>query len=332
MKQHGGDPGTVDVSVVICSYTEQRWDQLCEAVNSALAQQPAPRDVVLVVDHNPALLQRIREQSFEVRVVENHRAQGLSGARSCGIEASQGAIIAFLDDDAIAMPGWLEHLAAAFENPAVLSAGGRTEPLWVSARPPWVPEEFLWAWGCSYRGMPEVATAVRNNMGGNMAVRRDVLEALGGFTTGIGRVGADLRGCEETELCIRASQRWPDGLHIYEPQAVIYHRVEPERARWRYLVRRCYGEGRSKARVTGSVGMRDALATERRYVSRVLLAGVLRALAHAAKGDVAALGQAAAIVAGLSAAVAGYVSPGFFRARGWTWVQAKTQEATSCRR
>jgi len=332
MEQGGGDPGTVDVSVVICSYTERRWDQLREAVNSALAQQPAPRDVVLVVDHNPALLQRIREQISGVCVVENHRAQGLSGARSCGIEASQGAVIAFLDDDAIATPGWLGHLAAAFENPAVLSAGGRTEPLWVSARPPWVPEEFLWAWGCSYRGMPEVTTAVRNTMGGNMAVRREVLEALGGFTTGIGRVGADLRGCEETELCIRASQRWPGGLHIYEPAAVIYHRVEPERARWQYLVRRCYGEGRSKARVTVSVGMRDALATERRYVSHVLPGGVLRALAHAVRGDVAALGRAAAIVAGVSAAVAGYVSPGLSRFRRRGQFPSKTTEATSCQR
>jgi hypothetical protein len=158
--------------------------------------------------------------------------------------------------------------------------------------------------------MPTVTTAVRNGMGGNMAVRRYVLQELNGFTTGIGRVGADLRGCEETELCIRASQRWPDGIHLYEPRAMICHRVEPARANWSYFVRRCYGEGRSKACVTSSVGMRDALSSERWYCSRVLPKGVLAAATRAIRhGDAAALGQAAAILIGLGAAVVGYLWP-----------------------
>jgi glucosyl-dolichyl phosphate glucuronosyltransferase len=136
--------GSLDISVVICMYTEQRWAELCAAVDSVLSQQPAAKEVVLVVDHNPTLLRMVQERFSGVIVVTNSKAKGLSGARSCGIEASSGAIVAFLDDDAVAMPGWLGQLMSAFEDPAVLSVGGRTEPLWVAERPKWLPEEFLW--------------------------------------------------------------------------------------------------------------------------------------------------------------------------------------------
>jgi GT2 family glycosyltransferase len=298
----------VDVSVVICAYTEQRWDDLCAAVRSVEAQRPSPREIVLVIDHNPALLRRVRQKFPQVLTVENRKERGLSGARSCGIDAARGAILAFLDDDAVAMPGWLAYFARGFEDPAVLTVGGRTEPLWQSDRPRWLPDEFLWVWGCSYRGMPQTTTRVRNTMGGNMAVRREVFDGVGGFRSGLGRVGAAFGGCEETELCIRASQRWPDGIHLYEPRAVIHHRVPDARATWRYFVRRCFGEGRSKAGVSGWVGFRDGLSVERSYASRTLPRGFGLALASAVRHrDVAVAGQAAAIIVGLSAAVAGYL-------------------------
>jgi glucosyl-dolichyl phosphate glucuronosyltransferase len=63
-------------SVIICAYTAQRWDDTMRAVASAQAQQPAPNEVILVVDHNPELLTRLAEGLPAVRVVSNTSERG----------------------------------------------------------------------------------------------------------------------------------------------------------------------------------------------------------------------------------------------------------------
>jgi len=99
------------VSVVICAYTEARWDDLLAAIDSVRRQRDrVPLEIVVVIDHNPALLERIRAMDSDVRLTENVEAQGLSGARNSGVRIATGDIVAFLDDDAMADPGWLEAL------------------------------------------------------------------------------------------------------------------------------------------------------------------------------------------------------------------------------
>src|SRR5690606_12046039 len=106
-------------SVVICAYTEQRWDDLLAAVNSVRRQTLTPREIIVVVDHNPAMLARVRDEIGDVLAVENQQRQGLSGARNSGLRASSGEYVAFLDDDALAEPDWLGRLAAGYDDPHV---------------------------------------------------------------------------------------------------------------------------------------------------------------------------------------------------------------------
>jgi hypothetical protein len=42
-------------SIIICVYTLERWADICEAVESARLQEPAPTEIILVCDHNPQL-------------------------------------------------------------------------------------------------------------------------------------------------------------------------------------------------------------------------------------------------------------------------------------
>lgn len=295
------------VSIIICAYTEERWDAICEAVESLRQQTRQPDEIILVIDHNPALLERARAAFPDVVVVENSRTRGLSGARNSGIAVAHGGLIGFLDDDAVAAPDWLELLAAACADPKVLGAGGWVDPRWLGDRPEWFPEEFFWIVGCSYRGLPEALSSVRNLFGGCMIVRREVFQEVGGFASGIGRVGKRPVGCEETELCIRASQRYPGRRWVFQPRAHIAHCVTAERVRWSYFRARCYAEGLSKAVVARNTGADAALATERSYTIRTLPRGVVRGLGAALRGDVAGLARAGAIVAGLATTVAGYV-------------------------
>ena len=138
--------------------------------------------------------------------------------------------------------------------------------------------------GCTYRGMPEPGTPVRNLLGGNSSFRREAFELAGGFQNGIGRsAGKRPLGCEETEFCIRLSQRSPGSVLLFDERAMIWHLVPPDRSRFSYFQPRCYAEGLSKALVTASVGTRDGLSAERRYTTRTLPLGVARGLADAVR-------------------------------------------------
>src|SRR5262249_6332673 len=156
-------------------------------------QQKFPvKEIVLVADHNEFLLQQARTHfaaATDVMVIENNGPAGANGSRNAGIGATTAAIVAFLDDDAVATPDWLVHLVEGFDDPRVLGVVGHIDPLWLHHRPDWFPPEFNWVLGCTYRGMPTQAANVRNLIGCNMALRRDTWDAIGGFWHQFGHVG-----------------------------------------------------------------------------------------------------------------------------------------------
>lgn len=299
------------ISVIICAYTEDRWKALCAAVASVRNQTKPAAELILVIDHNPALLTRATSSLAGpgVKIIKNRRKRGLSGARNTGIAASQGDIIAFLDDDAEAEPDWLEQLQASYTDDQIFGVGGKIIPDWQGVLPRWFPEEFYWVVGCTYRGMPGESSPVRNLIGANMSFRREVFETVGVFREDVGRVGTRPLGCEETELCIRVYQTWADKFLLYNPQALVHHKVPAGRASGRYFASRCYSEGLSKALISQSVGTRDSLASEWTYTLQTLPKGILRGLGMGLfRGDLNGLARAGYIAAGLAITAAGYFS------------------------
>jgi hypothetical protein len=295
------------VAVVICTYADDRWPILCEAIEALRAQTAPPDEIVVVVDHNAALRERVRRAHPDVVCMDNRHEQGLSAGRNTGVASTDAALVAFLDDDAIPARDWLEVLLAPFADPAVLVTGGFVEPMWESAQPAWFPDEFLWVVGCSYAGLPSARADTRNVFGGTMVVRRRELVLAGGFRTDVGRVGTVPLGGEETELCIRLRQRHPGARIVFEPAARIRHLVPDGRCTRAYFRRRCFHEGITKAVLTTHVGSDSGLSTERRYVTRTLPAGVVGGVRDAlTRGRRGGAARAAMIVSGLAAAGAGY--------------------------
>jgi GT2 family glycosyltransferase len=276
-------------------------------------QRLPAQEIIVVIDHNPALLARTEQQINDVKVIANHQPRGLSGARNSGIATAQGDIIAFMDEDALADEGWLEQLSQGFQDSQVMGVGGAILPLWPDGRPGWFPAEFDWVVGCTYRGMPEEARPVRNLIGCNMAFRREIFSQVGDFRHGIGRIGTLPVGCEETELCIRLRQQKPGSILLYQPAAKVQHRVSPNRATWKYFHSRCYAEGLSKALVARLVGAGDGLASERSYTLRTLPLGVLNGLAGTlTRRNPSGLSSAAAISSGLAVTTFGYLKGTLF--------------------
>lgn len=296
------------ISVVVCSYTEDRWDRLMGALDSIRTQTRPPQQTIVVVDYNVDLYKRLIFTVPDVVIVENNGPKGLSGARNTGAAVAKAEVVAFLDDDAEAAPDWLERLAAMYDDPDVLAVGGRIEPQWEAGRPGFFAEELDWIVGCTYRGMPKVAAEVRNVIGANMSFRANVLDRVGGFNPSLGRQGILPLGCEETELCIRAVLGAPGSRVVYEPAAVVQHHVPAARGTFRYMLSRSWSEGISKAQVSRVVGHKRALGPERRYVRQVLPRAVFAGVRGWIRNeDPAGLRRAGVIAAVLAATATGYL-------------------------
>lgn len=303
-----------DVSVIICAHTNERRQNLREAVASVNGQLAPPRETLVVVDHNRSLADWARAE-LDAAVVENDRPRGASGARNAGAARATGGVLAFLDDDAVASTSWLSALVAPFADSRVVGVGGRIDPSWAAARPRWFPETFLWTVGASYAGQygnGSSGTTIRNIWTNNMAIRREAFDLVGGFLEGFGKIGST-NAPEDTELSLRVSSRFPQTVWYLAATAAVSHDVPRERTTMEFFLWRCYNEGLGKAALATLVG-RAALSAETSFLAGPVPRAFFGEMGCVRVGDVAGLARAGAIAAGTTAAAAGYVA-GLLRSR-----------------
>jgi hypothetical protein len=299
---------STNASIIIAAHTFQRCEGLTQAVASAVDQRPRAYEVIVVVDNNPELHEWVRARWPEVVPVDHRGPGGASATRNSGARVARGEILVFLDDDAVARPDWLSYLTAPLAHPEVVGVGGYVEPVWAGRAPRWMPEEFLWVVGASYRGMPRAAGPIRNVWSENMAVRRADFLKIGGFREGFGKTGLEPRGGEDTDFCIRLSNAMSGGTWWYEPAAQVGHSVPLGRSTLRFFVVRCYNEGQTKADMASMLGTQNGLEDERRHATKTLPEGISRELRQAiVRQELGAAQRASAIGVGLCAASLGYM-------------------------
>lgn len=294
------------IAAIVCAHTLDRWGDIKNAIESLRAQTRLPDEIILVVDHNPELFAEAQSAfgCFST-IVANTGPRGVSGARNAAAEKTTSDVLAYLDDDAVADPEWIDHLLGWYDDPAVVGVGGTAHPDWVGQGPAWFPAAFNWVVGCSHSGISQEPAPVRNFIGCNMSIRRTAWEQIGGFYAGLGRVGSNAGGGDETDFCIRVTQE-VGGLIMNDPGAAVWHRVPPDRQTLAYFLRRCRSEGRSKAHLSERAGPDAALSEERNHLMTTLPREFLRGLLDAARLDFGGIGRSAAILAGTAATLFGY--------------------------
>jgi glycosyltransferase involved in cell wall biosynthesis len=241
----------VRVSCVICTY--RRPGFLAGALKSAIQQNlPAHEFEIIVVDNNsgdetPDVVRELAKLSEAAVHYVFEPKQGLSYARNTGVAKSSSEIVAFLDDDAEADPGWLAGLLEIYDTvPDALAVGGKILPIWEVERPKWISDERLRSlslidWGDERRPLhwPE------RIIGANCSFRKETFREVGLFATDLGRRGEEMLGNEDTEIQERIHEL--NKLVFYNPDAIVYHRVPEERLTKEYFYGRSFGNSRSRA-------------------------------------------------------------------------------------
>jgi glycosyltransferase involved in cell wall biosynthesis len=208
-----GTQATLDaLSVVIPTY--DRRALLETTLDSVAALDPAPGQVIVVSDGSTDGSDEVVE-ARGLELVRTDRA-GAGGARNAGWQAAGGEIVAFLDDDCVAAPGWAAALVDGFTSPSVGFVQGQTIPAGPVGRHDRTihvkPEQ------CLYESC-------------NIAYRRDALVEVGGFDVAwFERVRGRRRGPgrpfgEDTDLAWRVRRAgWQPA---YAPDALVRHHVFP---------------------------------------------------------------------------------------------------------
>jgi glycosyltransferase involved in cell wall biosynthesis len=165
--------------VIVCCYTRKRYNDLIAAIGSLQGQTRRPEEVIVVVDHNRALERDLVR--LKLVVIPNRHRRGVSGARNSGLEAARGDVIAFLDDDAVAEPGWLARLCGWYSAPAVIGVGAGSCLHGIAAARHGSHRSSSGWWGARTWECPRAP--VRNLIGCNMSFRREVFESAGAVRT-----------------------------------------------------------------------------------------------------------------------------------------------------
>jgi cellulose synthase/poly-beta-1,6-N-acetylglucosamine synthase-like glycosyltransferase len=177
--------------------------------------------------------------------------RGKSAAVNRALEVATGEILALTDDDVAPETDWIASIAAAFEDAAIDFVAGRILPLWEAPPPRWMSPALYGVLAVPDNGLEPLpldgSTTAVVPIGANMAVRRRLLERIGGLRTDFGKLEDTLRTGEDHEWYLRMLAAGFRG--VYQPRVLVRHRVPAERLARRYFRGWLYQNGRDVARL-----------------------------------------------------------------------------------
>ncbi|OLT62625.1 glycosyltransferase family 2 protein [Moorena bouillonii] len=269
------------ISAIIC--THNREEYLGAAIDSLLQQDFADYEVIVVDNASSDRTRNIVDQRLD-----NSRLNyvyepvlGLSVARNTGAATARAAILAYLDDDAVASARWLKTIYQAYQsNEKLAIAGGKVTLLWPDGitSPSWLSPDLAGNLGAYDLGdsLKKIQNPGLTPRGLNYSIRRTFLEEIGGFDVNLGRVGKNLLSNEELHMTELALQ---DGWQVaYLPDALVAHNVAPERINKRWFLNRGWWQGISECyreQLVGRAGTAQFLRGGERMIR-----GIYKSLKH----------------------------------------------------
>ena len=225
---------SVKVSVIVPM--DRPGPDALRAIESVLSQKTRHRFELVIVGATAEGLPADARVRFAAAPDRNPAIR-----RNLGAGQARGEILAFLDDDAFAEPGWIERAVGWLdEHPGVVALGG-PDPAPEDSGPAELISDTLLAtrWIGSgiaaHQARPGIFAVKRpwDVALVNLFVRRSAFEEAGGFDESIGYIG------EDTDLLRRLARK---GIVLYHEGVLVRHRRRRYpgpylRQRWRYRVK-----------------------------------------------------------------------------------------------
>jgi len=247
-------------SIVICTYNRCKILEICLNSVALLEQHDGFDYEVLIVDNNSGDNTRETAETFVAALPETLRSkwsyhhetrQGLSHARNRGIAESRGDWLVFLDDECELEPDWLTRVHRIVKDKAPVMVGGPYRGRFLpDLDPSLYARGYLESYGDSHHlrdNWPEGWLTKPGLSGGNMAIKRDLLEQVGFFDPAFGMTGATMQYGEETELQMRVLAVFPGGGIFYSPDLELVHYIRPEKTGLRASFKSCVQRARNVA-------------------------------------------------------------------------------------
>ncbi|MGE0520997.1 MAG: glycosyltransferase family 2 protein [Candidatus Binatia bacterium] len=235
--------------------TRDRADRLECCLESLTRQTLPPEEFeVLVIDNGstdstPDVARRFSERLNLVYFLEPD--PGLHSGRHAGVRNARAEILLFGEDDLDVEPTWVAGAVAALDDNGVALAGGNLFPKFEGEVPGWLD---LWWSRPIYRGRAFGYLGILDFgegrfdvhpayvWGGNFAVRRSALEAVGGFhPDGMPQELITRRGDGESYTARAIHQRV--GRVVFDSRISVRHTVAAFRMKGSYLEKRAYNQG-----------------------------------------------------------------------------------------
>jgi len=269
----------MDVTVCIC--THNRPSYLRDCLEGLRRQTAGPDHFSILVVDSASHHDEAAEIALLVAAIPNARMvrverPGVSLARNVGAAATDTDYIAYIDDDAVPEPDWIERILHVIREGRPALIGGRILPLWEAPLPAW--------WPASLRGSLSIIEAEGRGeyrgsglpkdlepYGANMVVHLPALRAVGGFVESSGRVGDMLLSDEEVQLAWRLQAAGYSAR--YDSRIVVQHQIQAARLTPSWLLSRLYWQGVSTVLTRRRLGL--SLEVWRELPRRLAVAAVL---------------------------------------------------------
>ncbi len=238
------------VSVIIATYG--RAELLFECIASIVQNCFTDFEILVIDQAQCSTLRQKLDEKFpreeRIRYIFSERV-GLSIARNKGLEMAQGKFIVCCDDDVETAPDWLQAYVDAFTSirPMPGIVAGQIEPLWLSPKPEWFPNDHrehllgvYWKRGEKLISMPEGEWPI----GANFAFQQKLLDKIGSFDERVGfsyeRKHPMIAG-EDSLFSLNAKRI---GYSIYyQPRAKVMHKISTRKLTRKQFLKRNFWQG-----------------------------------------------------------------------------------------
>ncbi len=246
----------MDVTVVVP--TSGRAGYLEVALDSLRGQRTSVSHELLVVDDGSTDRTPDVAGRFGARVVRHGERRSLNAARNTGLREARGELIAFVDDDVYAPPGWLDALVeGARRHPDAEAFGGPIRPRFEGPAPRSCGREDPPITTLDLGAEDREAEMV---WGANFAVRRSAVDRIGEFDESFDRGHGDE---EDWLMRLRAA----GGRIVYLADAGLDHRRAAGDSGLASLARAAYHRGRGARSSDRRHGKAPRVAREVRNVA-----------------------------------------------------------------